>query len=688
MITPDNNNPKVTTEHLKRKAYLYVRQSTIRQVFEHAESAQRQYALRQRALALGWQQENIEVIDCDQGQSGASMADRLGFQKLVAEIGLNKAGIVMGLEVSRLARNNTDWHRLLEMCALTHTLILDEEGLYDPGHFNDRLLLGLKGTMSEAELHMIKARLQGGILNKARRGELKVPLPIGFVYDQDGKVLLDPDEQIRKSLQEFFKTFMQEGSASAAVKHMRRQGILFPRRFQAGSGKVRWEPITHANARAILHNPRYAGAYAFGRTRSYPSIDGIKYATQKQENWQVLIKDAHPGYITWEQYQQHECILKENAQALGRQRAWPAREGPALLQGLVICGKCGRKITLRYHNRNGKMVPDYTCLKERIEKAAKPCQVVPGGGVDTSLATLLIETITPLAMEVVIEVEEELKNEYARHEKLRTQQLQRLQYEADKAKERYLCVDPKNRLVADNLESDWNEKLRKYNETYEQYESIRKEETTTLSEQQKQQIRSLTTDFPKLWHSEQTSDKERKRIARLLLEDVTLTRLENRAIQMEVRFKGGLVKSLQAPVPLTAWELRKTKPEIIEEVDRLLDDYTDTEIATDLNKRGWSTSSNNSFTPRTIKIIRYTYQIKSRYERLRQKGYLRAMEMAKLLGMTTGTVRAWRLRGKLKGVRFNDKEEYLYQRPSKATITYIKGQTARYKPNNYNQPTQ
>lgn len=680
MITAENNQ-KVTTEHLKRTAYLYVRQSTLRQVFEHAESTQRQYALRQRALALGWQQENIEVIDCDQGQSGASMADRLGFQKLVAEIGLNKAGIVMGLEVSRLARNNTDWHRLLEMCALTHTLILDEEGLYDPGHFNDRLLLGLKGTMSEAELHMIKARLQGGILNKARRGELKVPLPIGFVYDQDAKVLLDPDEQIRGSLREFFKTFMQEGSASAAVKHMREQGILFPRRFRAGSGNVRWEPITHANARAILHNPRYAGAYVFGRTRSYQSIDGVKYETQKQENWQVLIKDAHPGYITWEQYQQHESMLKENAQALGRDRAWPAREGPALLQGLVICGKCGRKMTVRYHNRNGKMVPDYTCLKEQIEKAAKPCQVVPGGGVDEIIATLLIENMTPLAMEVVIEIEQELKNEYARHEQLRAQQLQRLQYEAEQAKERYLCVDPKNRLVADNLESDWNEKLRKYNETYEQHEQLRAQENTTLSEQQQQQIRALATDFPKLWQSEQTSDKERKRIARLLLEDVTVTRLENRAIELGVRFKGGLVKSLQAPVPLTAWELRKTKPEIVQEIDRMVENYTDAQIAKNLNERGWSTSLNNSFTPRIVSTIRRAYKLKSRHERLREKGYLTTKEMEKLLGIATPTVRVWRERGKLIGVKYSDRKEYLYQRPSKATITYIKGQTARYKHN-------
>jgi DNA invertase Pin-like site-specific DNA recombinase len=277
---------KVTADHLKRNAYLYVRQSTIRQVFENTESTKRQYALRQNAIALGWPAENVIVIDSDLGQSGASAVDREGFQKLVAEVGIGKAGIVLGLEVSRLARNNTDWHRLLEICALTDTLILDEDGIYDPSHFNDRLLLGLKGTMSEAELHVLKARLQGGILNKARRGELQSPLPVGFLYNHEERPVLDPDKQVQESLRVFFDTFRRAGSATATVKTFRQQGLLIPRRLKKGlhKGDLLWAQLTHSRSLQILHNPRYAGAFIYARTRIRKRVDG-------SENFQKVPRD-------------------------------------------------------------------------------------------------------------------------------------------------------------------------------------------------------------------------------------------------------------------------------------------------------------------------------------------------------------------------------------------------------------
>jgi DNA invertase Pin-like site-specific DNA recombinase len=260
-----NSNSKITPGHLKKRAYLYIRQSTLRQVFENTQSTQHQYALRQRAIVLGWPAEHIEIIDSDQGQSGASTAEREGFQRLVAEVGLGKAGIVMGLEVSRLARNCADWHRLLEICALSNTLILDEDGLYDPGHFNDRLLLGLKGTMSEAELHVLKARLRGGILSKARRGELKMPLPVGLVYDPAQRVVLDPDRQLQNTLRHFFATFRRTGAAWATVQAFGKEGLKFPRRGQAGSGELIWEKLRLSAALDTLHNPRYAGAFCFGK---------------------------------------------------------------------------------------------------------------------------------------------------------------------------------------------------------------------------------------------------------------------------------------------------------------------------------------------------------------------------------------------------------------------------------------
>jgi DNA invertase Pin-like site-specific DNA recombinase len=348
-----NEPSKVTARHLQRNAYLYVRQSTLRQVLENSESTKRQYALRERAVVLGWPIERVIVIDNDLGQSGASAADREGFQQLVSEVSLGRAGIVLGLEVSRLARNCSDWHQLLEICALRDTLILDEDGLYDPSHFNDRLLLGMKGTFSEAELHVLRARLRGGILNKARRGELKAPIPVGLVYDPQDRVVLDPDRQVQQALRTFFATFKQTGTACAKVKYFRDQGLLFPRRLRRGirRGELVWAQLVHSRALQVLHNPRYAGTFFHGRTHTTSGPDG-RLHTKKQpiEDWQTLLPNAHAGYITWDQYQRNQVRLRENAQALGiDRRQSPPGEGPALLQGLVLCGVCGQRMTVRYH---------------------------------------------------------------------------------------------------------------------------------------------------------------------------------------------------------------------------------------------------------------------------------------------------------------------------------------------------
>ena len=329
---------KITTAHLSRLAYLYVRQSTLRQVLENTESTHRQYALRERAVALGWPQDRIVVIDSDLGQSGASAADREGFQRLVTEVSLGRVGIVLGLEVSRLARNSTDWHRLLELCALADTLILDEDGLYNPAHFNDRLLLGLKGTMSEAELHVLKARLRGGILSRARRGELKQMVPIGFVHDAQDRVILDPDAQVQASVRLFFQTFQRTGSCLAVVKEFHAKELLFPRRLRSGAhkGELVWAELLHCRARQIIHNPRYAGAFVFGRTKQRHLPNGkVCSRLVPSEEW-ILLRDIHPGYITWEEYQSNRQRVKGNALAWSAERhRGPAREGTALLQGLV-----------------------------------------------------------------------------------------------------------------------------------------------------------------------------------------------------------------------------------------------------------------------------------------------------------------------------------------------------------------
>jgi DNA invertase Pin-like site-specific DNA recombinase len=404
---------KVTASHLRRDAYLYVRQSTVRQVLENVESTHRQYALRQRAVALGWPTERVIVIDGDLGLSGSSIADRHGFQKLVAEVGLGHAGIVLGLEVSRLARNSTDWHRLLEICALTDTLILDEDGIYDPAHFNDRLLLGLKGTMSEAELHVLRSRLRGGILNKARRGELRCPLPMGLVHDEAGRVRLDPDKQVQESVRLVFETFTRTGAVSATVRHFRQQGLLFPSRIAAGAhkGELSWAPLSLSRAARALHNPWYAGAYVYGRGRWRQGPDGRRRHEQRpKEEWHVLIKDAHPGYISWEEHERIAQQLQQSAKTLGWQhQSSPAREGPALLQGRLVCGLCGSRMHVHYNvRRGGKLVTNYICFGRGRDFGDPACQSIVGTEIDAAVGKLVVEAVTPMALELALAVQEEI----------------------------------------------------------------------------------------------------------------------------------------------------------------------------------------------------------------------------------------------------------------------------------------
>jgi DNA invertase Pin-like site-specific DNA recombinase len=668
-----NSNGKVTAGHLKKTAYLYIRQSTLRQVFENTESTQRQYALRQRAVVLGWPAERIEIIDCDQSQSGASTGEREGFQKLVAEVGLGKAGIVMGLEVSRLARNCADWHRLLEICALSGTLILDEDGLYDPAHFNDRLLLGLKGTMSEAELHVLKARLRGGILSKAQRGDLKMPLPVGLVYDPLQRIVLDPDKQVQNTLRHFFETFRRTGAGWATVQAFAKEGLKFPRHGQAGSGQLIWEPLRHSKALDTLHNPRYAGAFCFGKSRTWKDPRGRWHCVNlPREQWAILIKDAHPGYISWEEFEENQKRLQHNQQARAIERqSGPPREGPALLQGLVICGKCGRRMTLRYHQRGGRLSPDYLCQKQAAEECRPLCQNVPGGTVDDALSALIVDSISPLALEVALNVQQQLQERLAEADRLRRQVVERAQYEAEQARIRYMRVDPNNRLVADTLEAIWNDKLRQLEQAHQEYEKQHQNAQLAISQEQKAQILALAQDFPRLWRDPATSDRDRKRMARLILEDVTLKR-DQTLITVQVRFKGGATKVLSLPVPPTGGELCKTKVEIVAEIDRLLEQCTDSEIATELNSKGWRSSANHSFNARMIRSLSTSHKLPSRSERLRAKGLLTARQIAELIGRKPLLVDYWREVGLLNGVRLNDKNEYLYERPNADTIQQIK----------------
>lgn len=660
----DANLEKVKSCHLARGAYLYVRQSTLRQVVENTESTQRQYALKQRAVALGWPADQIVVIDHDQGQSGSSADDREGFQKLVTEVSLGRAGIVMGLEVSRLARNCADWHRLLEICALTDTLILDEDGMYDPAHFNDRLLLGLKGTMSEAELHVLQARLRGGILNKVRRGELRTPLPLGLTYDVRGKVIFHPDRQVQDAYRMLFQTFRRVGSALGTVKAFYKEGMKFPRIAQRGAnkGEIVWGELDHSRILSILHNPRYAGAFAFGRTRQR-RIGGRQTRLRlAREEWTSLIPGAHVGYISWEEFEENEKRLRENALAHGDdRRRSPPREGPALLQGLALCGICGSRMTVRYEQSRDQLKPIYLCQRNGGEKAITLCQSIPGTAIDEAIGDLLIEAVSPMALEVALAVQTEIEARIGEVDRLQKEQVERARYHAELARRRYVRVDPDNRLVADELEAEWNQKLRAQREAEEDYQRRREAQREALDDERRARILSLATNVPELWRDPKTPTRERKRMVRLLVEDVTLRKGEDLSVQ--VRFRGGATRSLTLPRPRSAWELRQTSTEVVAEIDRLLERHGDTEIASILNAKGMRSGEGRAFHRAIVCRLRHHYELKSRYERLREAGMLTSDEIARELNVTAATINVWRRSGLLRAVRYDDRNRYLYEHP-------------------------
>jgi DNA invertase Pin-like site-specific DNA recombinase len=670
---------KITATHLKRSAFLYVRQSTPRQVLEHTESTARQYALRQRAVRLGWQEEQVIVIDSDLGRSGASAADREGFQKLVTEVSMGRAGIVLGLEVSRLARNSTDWHRLLEICAFTDTLILDEDGIYDPTLFNDRLLLGLKGTMSEAELHLIRARMRGGLLNKAKRGELTTGLPCGFVYDDQHRVVLDPDQQIQRAIRCVFETFRLVGSAFAVAKTFRQEGLKFPHliRERGNPAEVTWGDASHRSVTRILRNPRYAGAYFYGRTRFRKKPGGGR-CTQPvaRQDWHTLILDAHAGYITWQEYEENLRRLQENARLQGADKRSAVREGPSLLQGLLICGICGTHMTVKYHQRRQGLTPNYSCAGPHADRMKKGyCQSISGQGLDKAVAELLVEAMTPLALEVALNVQQEIQARWEEADRLRRLAVDRARYEAELSRRRFLRVDPDNRLVAASLEAEWNSKLQALSEAEHHYERQRQADQAQLSEKQREQILALATDFPQLWSDPATANRERKRMVRLLIEDITVRK--DIQIQLQIRFRGGMSKTLMLPAPQRYCQARKQNPEMVAEMDWLLEDNNYRDVARILNEKGFKTGDGLPLTPLGVGYIRSAYGLKCRFDRLRERGMLTPAEIARKYGVSADKVWRWRRTGLLRAHSYSDQDRCLYEDPGLNALAKVVRPRAR-----------
>ena len=656
----------VTADHLRRLACLYVRQSSLQQVRDHPESTARQYALKRRALALGWAADRIVVIDDDLEISGASAAERTGFQRVVADVGLGRVGVVMGLEVSRLARNSSDWHRLLEICALSETLILDEDGLYDPAHFNDRLLLGLKGTMSEAELHVLRARLIGGQLNKARRGELWIRPPLGFVVDPAGKLMLDPDEQVQSAVRLVFGTFGRTGSAGAVVRYFQQQQVAWPQRVIKGlrAGVLVFGELERHRVLDILHNPRYAGAYVYGRTRQRKvCLTGqARYRRLPRDEWRVFLPDAHAGYISWEQFEANQETLRASTQRSGADHRSAPREGVALLQGLVICGRCGGRMTVRYIVSHGHPEPLYRCQRRGIQRAEPPCQSLPGAAIDRAVSDLVLETVTPASIDVAVEVFDELRARAAEVDRAKRAQIARLREDAELAQRQFLLVRPENRLVADNLERHWNEALQRLAAAEEAYAGAHKTQPPAVTPEMKERVSALVADLPRVWHDPRTPARDRKRMLRLLVDDVTL--LRDDVIRVSIRWRGGATRQIECPLPLGAPDLRRTPAAVVEQVRTLATEQTDAQIAGTLNGRWLRTGTGLPFSRLRVRMLREAYDIDSYAEHLTAAGWLTAPQMAELLDVHPATAKRFARQGVLRAVRADDRGTLLFEPPT------------------------
>lgn len=528
MLTAALADERLTTAHRAKLAYIYVRQSSVNQVRHHQESTELQYRLVDRAVGLGWPRERVHVIDEDLGKSGAGSAERHGFQKLIAEIGLGNAGLVVSLDASRLARNNRDWHQLLELCSLFGVIIADGERLYDPGAYHDRLLLGLSGIMSEAELHQIRMRLHQGERQKAGRGELRLPVPAGLAHDRSGAIILNPDEEVQARMALVFAKFRDLQSARAVMRYLRANGLPLPVRPVLGPAphEVVWREADSARVRHILQNPAYAGAYVYGRRRQDPCRrrpGSTRSGTVKVAiaEWEVCLRGAHPGYISWEEFMANQRRLADNVSRPEAGCSGAPRKGCALLQGIAVCGRCGRRMSLRYTGLNGDY-PVYCCRADRDQSAAPLCQEVRALPVDVLMEQVLFAALTPDRVALAVAALDQLEEEGRHLEKQWALRRERARYEAERARRQYDAVEPENRLVARSLERIWEEKLRGVEAVEQEYEHWRGKEPLVLSQADHAALRALGETLPRVWHAPTTTAIERKRLLRFVVREVAL----------------------------------------------------------------------------------------------------------------------------------------------------------------------
>jgi len=638
------SSDKIRGEHLQRPAFVYVRQSSLTQVRHHQESRRRQYDLQGHARGLGWSQ--VIVIDDDLGKSGATAAGRPGFQRLVAEVSLGHAGAVVGLDVSRLARNNRDWYQLVDLCGLTNTLIIDGEGVYDPRQLNDRLLLGLKGTMSEAELGWIRQRAHEALLAKARRGALILGLPVGYVHTRDGRIEKHPDLRVQQALAVVFEQFAVAGSVRQALLWLRQERVTLPslEREPGWGERVTWRLPVYNTLLKILTNPCYAGAYAFGRT--YPRtavIDGRPHKTrghrQAREHWIALLYDHHEPYISWDRYERNQQLITHNAQMKGLMVKGAVRRGPSLLPGLLRCGRCGRRLHVSYSGVGG-YVPRYSCRGAMLNHGADRCISFGGLRVDEAIDREVLRVLTPAAVDAACQLADAGVHERVAVRQAVELELREARYEAERARRQYDAVEPEHRLVAATLEGRWNATLGRVHELEARIAALAADADRQVAPDRVALLR-LAEDFPRVWSRASTDIRIRKRIIRLLIEEIVVTIRPGPREQIElvIHWKGGKHTPLMLPRNRTGQHRRSTDRAVVDVVRDLARAQSDGDIARVLNRLGYRTGADNTWTALRVLSLRRYHGIAAFERSADRRGILTIADAAATLGVSATTVR-------------------------------------------------
>jgi DNA invertase Pin-like site-specific DNA recombinase len=639
------NRDDIRPAHRQRLAYVYVRQSTAHQVIHHRESQRRQRRLVERAVELGWPRGNLVVVDEDLGETASRSGQRAGFDEMVAEAALGKIGIIFALEVSRISRGNRNWYHLLDICAITHTLIADTEGIYDPRSYNDRLLLGLKGTMSEAELHMIKQRLVEAVRSKAQRGEYRFPLPPGYVWDQAGRMVKHPDDQVRSTIELVFRKFDEIGTIHAVQMALIEDGVQVPMRMVRGQ-RLRWSRPGYCYLHRILTNPLYAGAYVFGLRQVEECLDEAQRPIKRvrnraRGNWPVLIPDHHEGYIDWERFEHNQRQIVAN-----RRGGTPGapRGGGALLQGLMLCGRCGRQMLVGYNSRSGRVW--YRCVSEREQTGGPVCQSFGAGRLEQA-----VEALEPTGVDAMIAAAELHAKATEAERQLWEQKVERARYEMELAQRQYEAVDPDNRLVARELERRWEAALQNLERVRVEAERRIEALGRALTDDEQQRLKRYALDLPGLWNASTTRPEDRKRLVRCLIENVVITipEAEDR-LHAKIHWIGGEVTPLEVRRTRHGEGRRVTDPELLALIRKLAQEFSDEQIARILLRKHLKTATGLSFTSRRVTSLRMTHGIPGTMRtKLTEEHVYTVDQAAKIFGVSPATVTRWLAVGLLRG---------------------------------------